>query len=87
VGIRNRGIYCTKYEIRNTGLKLMSNAEPRFKNEEVGIRIGIGITTLTNFGEKCESLLCTWPACRQAGTWYFVQSCYFKKCRTPDADF
>ena len=38
----------------------MSNAELRFKNEEVGIRNGIGITTLTNFGEKCESLLCTW---------------------------
>ena len=47
----------------------MSNVELRFKNEEVGIRNGIGIT---NFGEKCEFLHCTWPACRQAGTWYMV---------------
>lgn len=38
----------------------MSNAEPRFKNEKVGIRNRIGITTLTNFGEKCEFLLYTW---------------------------
>ena len=37
----------------------MSNAELRFKNEEVEIRNGIGITTHTNFGEKCEFLLCT----------------------------
>ena len=27
------------YEIRNTGFKLMSNAEHRLKNEEVGIRV------------------------------------------------
>ena len=38
----------------------MSNAELRFKNEEVEIRNGIGITILTNFGEKCEFLHCTW---------------------------
>lgn len=48
-----------KYEIRNTGLKLISNSELRFKNEEVEIRNGIEITTLANFGERCESLLCT----------------------------
>ena len=35
----------------------MSNAELRLKNEEVEIRNGIGIT---NFGEKCEFLHCTW---------------------------
>ena len=34
----------------------MSNVELRFKNEEVEIRNGIGISTLTNFGEKCEFL-------------------------------
>ena len=71
-----------KYEIRNTKLQPMSNAERPVQNVEgrynvqstkytVGIRIGIGVLVF-------KDLACL-SADRVLGTWYFVQlsaSCF-----------